>query len=70
MILALLGAAGGLVHQQGKLSAQVDQVQEQTNGTLTRLMTERDELRDELARAREQIAVRTGSIPTQPPSKK
>lgn len=66
VILALLGAAGGLVHQQGKISDQVQQVQKQTNGTLTKLLTERDELRDEVAALREQQAAITGSVPTQP----
>lgn len=69
VILALLGAAGGLVHQQGKLADQVGDVQKQTNGTLTKLLAERDELRDELGHAREQLASRTSSIPKEEPPK-
>lgn len=72
VILALLGGAGGLVYQQGKTTEIVQQVQKQTNGTLTELRRENVLLRDELAAAQQQLAAvtgnpNTGTVPVQEP---
>lgn len=72
VILALLGGAGGLVYQQGKTTEMVQQVQKQTNGTLTELRRENVQLRDELAEARNYLAASTGdphttALPVQEP---
>lgn len=65
-ILGVLAAAGGLVYQQSKVGEGVEQVRQQTNGTLSALMDENARLRDELAATREHLAAETAHVPDAP----
>lgn len=65
VIVGVLVSAAGTIYGLGQVNTKIEQVERQTNGQLTKLQTERDQLANELAATRELLAATTGTIPMQ-----
>lgn len=67
VLVGLLTTAAGTIYGLGQVNDKIDKVESQTNGQLTRLQNERDQMAAELAETRELLAAETGAIPTHRP---
>lgn len=67
VLVGLLTTAAGTIYGLGEVNTKLQQVEKQTNGQLTRLQNERDQMAAELAKTRELLAANTGTIPTHRP---
>lgn len=65
IIVGLLISAAGTIYGLGQMNDKIDKVEKQANDQLSRLQAERDTAAGELASAREVLAAKTGTIPTQ-----
>ncbi|SJM66785.1 hypothetical protein [Agrococcus casei] len=65
IIVGLLISAAGTIYGLGQVNDKIDKVDKQTNGRLEQLQGDRDRAATELAKTREILAAKTGTIPVQ-----